>query len=134
MSFIIVYFKNVIGLKQYLKYLKMSLKNNQSINENLGDDIQNLPVDKTPPNNEEMHIVNTLFKKNRSVLDIIFNDSKDVLIIVILITALVHPQISEIITKIIPITNKSEYLLYFVKGIIGGILYWLIKYFYLSRS
>lgn len=112
----------------------MSLPNNHSVNEKLGDDINKLPVDKTPPNEQELHIVDSLFKKNRSLLDTIFDDSKDVLIIVILITILVMPQLSELIKKILPITNKSEYLLYFFKGIIGGVLYWLIKYFYLSRK
>jgi hypothetical protein len=75
-----------------------------------------------------------LFEKKKNVLNIVLEDSKDVLIIAILITILSMPQISEIIKKIIPITSKSEYFLYFTKGLIGGVLYWLIKYFYLSRK
>ena len=109
----------------------MSIQYNQN---NLGDDINSLPVDKTPPNNKEVYIVDTLFEKKKSILNTVLEDSKDVLIIAILITVLSMPQISEIINKIVPITRNSEYVLYFTKGIIGGVLYWLIKYFYLSRK
>ena len=107
---------------------------NQNNNNNTGDDIKNLPVDKTPPNNNEVFIVDTLFEKKKGILNTILEDSKDVLIVSIIITILSMPQISEIINKIIPITKNSEYFLYFSKVIIGGVLYWLIKYFYLSRK
>tara|TARA_Y100000389_G_scaffold198247_1_gene234405 strand:+ start:4729 stop:5070 length:342 start_codon:yes stop_codon:yes gene_type:complete len=113
----------------------MSIQYEQNQNNNtLGDDIKNLPVDKTPPNNNEVYIVDTLFEKKKGILNTILEDSKDTLIVSILITVLCMPQISEIIQKIIPVTKKSEYFLYFAKGIIGGVLYWLIKYFYLSRK
>ena len=92
----------------------MSIQYNKN-NINPGDDIKSLPVDKTPPNNKEVQIVDTIFKQNRSTLDIIFEDSKDVLIIIILITILSMPQLTEIIQKTIPITKNSEYFLYFSK-------------------
>ena len=109
----------------------MSIQYNQK--EGLGDTIENLPVDKNPPNEKEAYIVDSLFR-NKSTFNTIFEDSKDVVIISIIITILSMPQISEIIQKILPLTQKSEYFLYFAKGIIGGFLYWLIKFFYLSRK
>ena len=100
---------------------------------NTGDNINSLPVDKNPPNEKEVYIIDSLFQK-KSTFNSILEDSKDVLVISIIITILSMPQISEIIRKLIPFTANSDYILYFAKGIIGGFVYWLIKYFYLSRK
>ena len=103
--------------------------------ENLGgDNIKQLPVDKEQPNHDEIHIIDTLFKENKNTFQVIIEDSKDAVIVAAIIMAFSMPQIDELIKKFLPITTNSPYILYIVKGASGGILFWLIKYFYLSRS
>ena len=99
-----------------------------------GDPIAQLPVDKTPPNMNEIHIIDTLFKKHRRTIDVIFEEAKDALIVGLLIITFCLPQVDTIISKILPMTQKSMYFLLLSKGLLAAILYWFIKHFYLSRK
>ena len=65
-----------------------------------GDPIAQLPVDKTPPNMNEIHIIDTLFKKHRRTIDVIFEEAKDALIVGLLIITFCLPQVDTIIKKI----------------------------------
>ena len=105
-----------------------------SISLQAGDPIAQLPVDQTPPNINEIHIIDTLFKKHRRMMDVVFEEAKDALIVGLLIITFCLPQIDTIISKILPMTQKSPYFLLLAKGLFASILYWLIKHFYLSRK
>ena len=99
-----------------------------------GDPIAQLPVDKTPPSQNEIHIIDTLFKKHRKTMDVIFEEAKGAIIVGLLVIMFCLPNIDSIIQKFLPITQKSLYFLLFVKGLIASIIYWLVKHFYLSRK
>jgi hypothetical protein len=100
----------------------------------VGDPIAHLPVDQDPPNHNEVEIVNALFKKNRGVLETIVEDSKDALFAGILVILFSLPQIDLLINKLVPVTTKSPYITVLVKGLIAVAVFWLVKYFYLSRK
>ena len=99
-----------------------------------GDLISQLPVDEAPPSPQEVHLVNTLFKEHKTTLDLIAEESKDSVIIACIIILLTLPQVNELINRFVPMTVNSVYIMALVKGIAGGILFWIIKYFYLSRK
>lgn len=99
-----------------------------------GDPITQLPVDQHPPNNNEVQIIDTLFKQHRSSMDVIAEEAKDSLIVAILIIVLSFPQIDSLLARVLPITETSPYIKVLIKGLIGAVLYWLIKHFYLSRK
>ena len=99
-----------------------------------GDPITGLPVDQELPQHNEVEIVNTLFKKNRSAFDVVLEDSKDALLVGVLVILFCLPQIDVLIGKVIPITSTSPYVLLLTKGAIAVAAFWLIKYFYLSRK
>ena len=99
-----------------------------------GDPILQLPVDKNVPMPNEVHIIDTLFKKNPGAINMIIEEGKDSIIVALLIIASCLPQINEAFKKILPITQKSEYFLFVGKGLLFGLLFWLIKHFYLSRK
>lgn len=99
-----------------------------------GDPIAQLPVDKTHPSQNEIHIIDTLFKKHRGTMDIIFEEAKGAIIVGLLVIMFCLPNIDSIIQKFLPITQKSLYFLLLVKGIIASVIYWLVKHFYLSRK
>lgn len=98
----------------------------------VGDLITNLPVDNNPPSSNEIQLMNTLFEKHRGTINIMAEESKDSLIIAIIVILFSLPQINEIITKISPV--DSEYINLLIKGISAGFLFWLIKHFYLSKK
>ena len=99
-----------------------------------GDPITHLPVDQEPPNHSEMEIVNALFKKNRGVFETIVEDSKDALFAGIMVILFSLPQIDLMINKLVPATTKSPYVTVLIKGLIAVAMFWLVKYFYLSRK
>jgi hypothetical protein len=100
----------------------------------VGDPISQLPVDQTPPNNNELQIIDTLFKKHRGAMDLVFDESKDALLVAILVILFCLPQVNAIIIRIIPAAERSPYILVLIKGLVAAALFWLIKHFYLSRK
>jgi hypothetical protein len=109
----------------------MSIHYNQQTN--LGDSILNLPVDKTIPTETESRIVNTLFNTHKETMNSVMEESKDSFIVALLIILLSLPQINEIVTRFVPSASTSEYTMLLVKGIMGGVFFWIIKHFYLSK-
>lgn len=100
-----------------------------------GDNINTLPIDKTPPTQDELYLVNNLFEEpNKSILTKLMGDMKDTILIAILFILFSLPQINEIIHKIVPATTNSIYILLVIKAIIMACTWWIIKYFYLSRK
>ena len=99
-----------------------------------GDPIATLPVDKSQPTNNELQIVNTLFTKHKSTMESIAEEFKDLLIIGLLFVVISLPMTNEFIKKVLPITEKSPYILIAIKALAVMALYWLIKHFYLSRK
>lgn len=99
-----------------------------------GDSIAQLPVDQTTPNYDELQIIDTLFKKNRKTMDIVFEEAKDAMIVALLVILFCLPKVDDMIKNFLPITVNSPYILALVKGLGVASLFWLVKYFYLSRK
>lgn len=98
-----------------------------------GDPIAQLPVDQSQPSHNELQIVNTLFTKHKSTMDILLEEAKDSLIIGALFVIFSIPLVDNLIKRVLPITEKSPYILIGIKAIAVMAFYWLIKHFYLSR-
>ena len=114
-------------------------QSNNSLNTHIptpfqGDPVSNLPVDQIQPEPHEIQIVNTLFKTHRRTMDVIFEEMKDIVVILILVTLVCILQIDEIIRKLIPITQNSVYILARIKGLLVGSVFWIVKHFYLSQT
>jgi len=99
-----------------------------------GDPINRLPVDKNPPLPNEVHIIDTLFKKHRGAMDMIFEEAKDSVLVAALVVLACLPQIDPFIHKVIPISQTSPYFLLLSKALVAAFIYWLLKHFYLSRA
>ena len=104
-----------------------------TLNKN-GDPILQLPVDQNTPTNDEIQIVNTVFKKYENTANVIFVELKDSIIVGVLFIILSIPQVDDIIKKYIPMTSSSYYMLILVKTLILMVLFWVIKHFYLSKK
>tara|TARA_B100001094_G_C17819531_1_gene617781 strand:+ start:48 stop:392 length:345 start_codon:yes stop_codon:yes gene_type:complete len=99
------------------------------------DSLNNLPVDKNPPSHNEIHLMDTFFKpENKFTVNAIIQESKDSVIIAFLFVILSTSHMDSLIHKILPMTEKSNYIMLLLKGIIIGASFWLIKHFYLSKN
>ncbi len=99
-----------------------------------GDPITQLPIDQQQPSPYEVQIIDTLFKKHKGTMDIMFEEAKDSIIVVLIMILFCLPQIDIMIQKFLPITHKSPYILMLIKGLTAGVIFWLLKHFYLSRK
>jgi len=98
-----------------------------------GDPIAQLPVDQTPPSNTEVQIIDALFRQNRGTMNTLATELKDSLLVAFLFILISLPPIVGLIQRFVPITANSQYILFLIQGLIAGVLFWLIKHFYLSR-
>lgn len=99
-----------------------------------GDPIAKLPVDQSQPTSNELQIVNSLFTKHRSTMDAVVEEAKDSLIIGLLFIVFSLPFVDGLIKRVLPMTEKSPYVLVAIKAVAVMAIYWLIKHFYLSRK
>jgi hypothetical protein len=98
------------------------------------DDILQLPSDKLPPTHLEIQMVDTLFKKQKSMIDRIFLSAKNIILMGILFIVLNIPQIDGLIFKIFPSSEKSQYILILLKACIFMASFYLIENIYLTRK
>lgn len=99
-----------------------------------GDVIDSLPTDQTVPSNNEMHILDTLFKQKQGTMQHILVHSKDVLTVGLLFVILSLPQVDTIIEKLVPSTTTSPYILILIKALVIMAVYFVIKNWYLGRK
>jgi len=106
----------------------------QYTNQRDDDIITQLPVDKTTPTHDELHIVNTLFQNHGTEMNTMFNEAKDAILVGLIYIIFSLPQLDEYIKRFIPIANKSPYFLVLIKALTAIVFYWVVKHFYLSRK
>lgn len=100
----------------------------------MGDIIENLPYDQTIPSHNEIRIVDTLFKREKSVFDRIMSHTKNIWIMGVLFVCFSLPPVDILINKWIPITTSSPYILICIKALMFMFSYFLIKNIYLARK
>lgn len=103
------------------------------VNNFVGEPLQNLPTNDTEPTNDELMILEKLFK-NKQGTKIIFNELKDTFLVGILFILFSTSYIDDIIFKVYPGARNSKYITFIVKIAIIMILFWVINNFALSRN
>lgn len=98
-----------------------------------GDDIKNLPTDTNMPSHDEIQLINTYFRENKESSKYILEESKEIIIIAILFVILSVPQVDDLIKKFLPVAS-SPYILLIIKGIMLGVIFYIIKNFYLIKA
>lgn len=98
-----------------------------------GDLIALLPTDDSAPSEEDLRLVNTLFKKNNTFLDKMAIELKDLLILGSLYIIFSLEFTDKLISKI-PIAAKSPYILIGIKTLLIMVFFWIIKHFQFARK
>jgi len=98
------------------------------------DSIHDLPTDKVEPSQNELRIVNSIFKKNKKMVNTLVGEFQDPIIIGILFILFSLEQVNGIVFKFVPSAQNSPYILIVIKALVFMVVYWVIKHFYLSRA
>lgn len=98
-----------------------------------GDPINRLPTDASIPSHDELQIINSIFRENKASGGRIFEEAKEVVILVILFIVLSIEPLDKGLKKVVPAAN-NQYVLILIKGIILGVAFYVIKNFYLVRK
>jgi hypothetical protein len=101
-------------------------------NDNNADIITNLPTNNNQPLHNELKIIDLLFENKGNAM--LIKEISKLFLLAILYVLFSFPNIDNIITKMIPQTKKSVYILLGIKTISFVVIYWLIINFWLSRN
>jgi len=102
-------------------------------NKQMGDIIEDLPLERDPPNHEEMQLIETFFKEKKSTMNKLLDGTKDSLLLFVFYILFSLPFLDETIKKFFPST-QSFYMLIMIKGFIFVLAYFTIKNLYLVRK
>lgn len=102
--------------------------------DNNSDFLDSLPTDKNTPSHTEVQIVDSLFKKQHTVVQKILAGSKDVILVGFLFLVFSLPYIDDLVKKFAPSTETSVYIFIFVKTLFFMFAYFLLKNMYLVRK
>ena len=101
--------------------------------EPIGDSIEHLPSDQNPPTHNEIKMVDTIFKENKSTIDIILADAKNIVFMGILFIVLSTTQVDDLIKKFI-VVAESPYILILIKAVLFMVIYYIVNNLYLARK
>jgi hypothetical protein len=93
----------------------------------LGDDITKLPIDKEPVNINDVEMIQKIFSNNETQVISIIDDLKEPAMIAFVVILLSLPIINSVVCKVFPYINNETYMGAIVKGIIVGLVLWLMR-------
>ena len=100
---------------------------------NRGDVLNTLQTDDSIPTNEELQIVQSLFRENSSGIKTILSGLKEGLLVMGLVFLFFLPPISKWLDKVLPM-GKSPYVMLLIKALLIGVIFWLVNHFYLAKK
>jgi hypothetical protein len=115
------------------KYKKFNLKSYNFFKMS-GDNIDQLPTDDHVPNNNEVQLVNNIFKNHSNSMSTVANEISQAAIIGALFVILSLPPVDKLLCKVFPICSKSFIILLVIKFIIFIIVYYFVSNFAFSKK
>jgi len=101
--------------------------------ENLGDSLSELPVHQRAPTQEEVQIINTLFKQEKNTIIVLLREFKDSIMVGVLFGIFSSEQVDKLLRKVSPRLDNSPILLLLSKCLLIGIVFWLLKHYMLAK-
>ena len=99
-----------------------------------GDNIDQLPTDNHVPNNNEVQLVNNIFKNHSNSMSSVANEISQAAAIGALFVILSLPPVDKLLCKFLPVCSKSFIILLAIKFIIFIIVYYFIANFAFSKK
>lgn len=99
-----------------------------------GDYIQSLKDDDSMPTHNELKIINTLFKEEQPLIEKIYSNLSDTILVGVLVGVFSMPFVDDIITKMCPGMVKSPPIKLGIKIVVAMLVYFILKNFQLSKK
>ena len=99
----------------------------------MADDISNLPTDNSVPNQDELQIMNSIFKENTTTFNKIASGLKEVLILCVLLYILLSPQVTNLFLKFFPST-ESVYIRNLIVCLLFFVMYIIVDNIHLVKK
>jgi hypothetical protein len=99
-----------------------------------GDNIKQLPIDEQIPSQNEINIVNTIFKKEKTTMDKVFGEFNTILFVGVLFLIFSLPIVDDTIKRFIPMTQSSFIILLLLKVFAFMVVFWIVNNFYLAKK
>lgn len=96
--------------------------------------INNLPTSDTVPNNNEVQILNTLFKQTQKPFEQFMSKGKDTILVGLLFVLFSIPYTDEVVQKFFPSSTTSLYTKILIKTALMMIAYFVIKNIHLVKK
>jgi len=103
--------------------------------QNGADKIENLPIDvnNNSPTRNELLFIDTFFKEKNSTLNVVIENSKEGILLIILFVIFSTTFIDKMLIEQFPLLN-NEYVKLLIKGFIFACVFFLLKYFILNTN
>jgi len=92
-----------------------------------GDTIESLPTTEEVPSVDDIQLIQHVFDTNEKEVITLIDDLKEPIIICIIVIFLSLPYLNKLINTYIPSIGNETYLGSIVKGIIVGLILWLLR-------
>jgi len=92
-----------------------------------GDPISDLPVTDEVPTQDDIQAIQSIFKTNEKEVITIIDDLKEPVVICIIVVLLSLPAFNRLLNKYIPSFGNETYLGAIVKGILVGLILWILR-------
>lgn len=92
-----------------------------------GDPISSLPTTDEVPTQDDIQLIQSVFKSNEKEVITIIDDLKEPIIICVIVVILSLPYVNTLINTYIPSFGNETYLGAIIKGIIVGLILWLLR-------
>jgi hypothetical protein len=100
----------------------------------MGDIIEQLPSDHSPPSHDEIRILDSLFKEQQGIVNKLLSEFKNIIIMGILFVIFSLPTLDDLIIKFINIASTSKYILVSIKALLFMVSYFVLQNLYLVRA
>lgn len=99
-----------------------------------GDMIDSLPTDNTVLTHSETQLMEHLFKHHHTGIQELLKKLQDLVLLALIFMLISLPMVDEQISKFMPITGTSVYIMIMVKSILFVSTYFILKNLYLVRK
>ena len=98
------------------------------------DKLADLPVDDVAPSPKEVHLVDSLFKQQPSIVKKVTAEIKDIVVVIALFMLFSLPPVIRLMEGWFTIMQTSPYINIMIRALLFTATFWTIKHLYLSRN
>lgn len=96
-------------------------------NSESGDSISSLPTTDEVPTQDDIQLIQSVFKTNEKEVITVIDDLKEPIILCVFVVIISLPYVNTLVNTYIPSFGNETYLGAIVKGILVGLILWILR-------